>query len=127
MRATEPVEGLRMRHLAVKNDVGLALHSALRRITTLLRTSTRSNRTFLRQQLNKLKLKRYKRVQSGLEQAVASILTWLQRCRWVVSHLERVVLVIAAVVSLLAEIAPGTAPLAVKPVLAVVHAVVPAE
>ena len=127
MRATEPVEGLRMRHLAVKNDVGLALHSALRRITTLLRTSTRSNRTFLRQQLNKLKLKRYKRVQSGLEQAVASILTWLQRCRRVVRHPERVVLVIAAVVSLLAEIAPGTAPLAVKPVLAVVHAVAPAE
>ena len=57
-------------------------------------------------------------------QAVASILTWLQLCHRVVSHLERVVvLVIAAAVALLAEIALGTAPLAVKPV----HAVAPAE
>ena len=57
-------------------------------------------------------------------QAVASILTWLQLCHRVVSHLERVVvLVIAAVVALLAETALGTVPLAVKPV----HAVAPAE
>ena len=44
-----------------------------------------------------------------------------------VSHLVRVVLVIAAAVSLLAETALGTAPRAVKPVHAVVRAVAHAE
>ena len=57
---------------------------------------------------------------------VRSILTWLQRCHKVVSHLERVVLVTAAVVVLLAETALVVAllaetalvivPLPVKPV-----------
>lgn len=56
-------------------------------------------------------------------QVVASILIWLQRCHRVVSHLERVVvLVIAAVVALLVEIALATALLAVKLVHAVAHA-----
>ena len=122
MRVMEPVEGLKTRHLAGKNDDGLGLLSEPPRITIRLRTSTRSNRT-CRQQLNTKNQRRRRRAQSGPMQVVASILIWLQRCHRVVSHLERVVvLVIAAVVALLVEIALATALLAVKLVHAVAHA-----